>query len=107
MRRLLPALLTLSACCHLAAQSSKPPAADPAPIKVTLLGSGGGPGVNVQRYGISILVEAAGQKLLFDCGRGAYDLVRLKEFQDQHNRRYTCRRTCQALRGNVHMSSFR
>jgi ribonuclease BN (tRNA processing enzyme) len=38
---------------------------------VTLLGSGGGPRVDVRRYGISILVEAAGQKLLFDCGRGA------------------------------------
>lgn len=27
--------------------------------------------MDLQRYGISILVEAAGQKLLFDCGRGA------------------------------------
>jgi|SRR5690348_11457313 len=71
MHRLLPAFIALSSCCPLAAQSANPPAADSASIKVTLLGSGGGPGVNVQRYGISILVEAAGQKLLFDCGRGA------------------------------------
>jgi ribonuclease Z len=71
MRRLLLGLLALAACCHLTAQTQNPPAADSTPIKVTLLGSGGGPPVDVQRYGISILVEAAGQKLLFDCGRGA------------------------------------
>ena len=71
MKRLLPAFIALSACCPLAAQSANSPAADPASIKVTLLGSGGGPRVDVRRYGISILVEAAGQKLLFDCGRGA------------------------------------
>ncbi|HSR08685.1 MAG TPA: MBL fold metallo-hydrolase [Bryobacteraceae bacterium] len=40
-------------------------------IKVTILGSGGGPRPNPVRYGISILVEAEGERLLFDCGRGA------------------------------------
>ncbi|HET7697625.1 MAG TPA: MBL fold metallo-hydrolase [Vicinamibacterales bacterium] len=40
-------------------------------ITVTLLGSGGGPNPNPKRFGPSILVEAGGQTLLFDCGRGA------------------------------------
>ena len=40
-------------------------------IKVVLLGTGVGPVVNLQQYGASILVEAGGMRLLFDCGRGA------------------------------------
>src|SRR5262245_249422 len=40
------------------------------PFKVTLLGTGS-PVPSVERFGPSILVEAGGQKLLFDCGRGA------------------------------------
>jgi ribonuclease Z len=40
------------------------------PIKVTLLGTGGPP-PSMERFGPSILVEAGGLKLLFDCGRGA------------------------------------
>lgn len=39
-------------------------------IKVTLLGTGAPPPV-LQRFGPSTLVEAGGQKLLFDAGRGA------------------------------------
>ena len=39
------------------------------PIKVTLLGTGT-PILNINRFGISILVEAGGQHLLFDAGRG-------------------------------------
>ncbi|MGV3527507.1 MAG: MBL fold metallo-hydrolase [Flavisolibacter sp.] len=39
-------------------------------IKVTLLGTGA-PIPSIERFGPSILVEAGGQKLLFDCGRGA------------------------------------
>jgi ribonuclease Z len=39
-------------------------------LKVIVVGSGAGPTVNVQRYGPSILIEAGGQLLLFDCGRG-------------------------------------
>jgi ribonuclease Z len=54
--------LTLSAA---AAQS------DATMLKVIVVGSGGGPAVNVQRYGPSVLVDAEGQLLLFDCGRGA------------------------------------
>lgn len=40
------------------------------PIKITLLGTGA-PVPSVERFGPSILIEAGGQKLLFDCGRGA------------------------------------
>ncbi len=46
-------------------------------MKITILGSGGGPRPNPIRYGISILVEAEGEKLLFDCGRGA--VIRLAQ----------------------------
>jgi ribonuclease Z len=40
-------------------------------LKITLIGTGGGPIVNPRRFGISTLVEADNQRLLFDCGRGA------------------------------------
>lgn len=40
------------------------------PLKVTLLGTGA-PVPSIERFGPSILVEAGGLKLLFDCGRGA------------------------------------
>jgi ribonuclease Z len=40
------------------------------PVKITLLGTGA-PVPSIERFGPSILVEAGGQKLLFDCGRGA------------------------------------
>ena len=40
-------------------------------ITVTLLGTGAGPNPNPKRFGPSILVQAGGQTLLFDCGRGA------------------------------------
>src|SRR5262245_34904759 len=39
-------------------------------IKVTLLGTAAGPPVNLDRYEAGTLIEAANQKLLFDCGRG-------------------------------------
>ena len=47
------------------------------PIKVTLLGTAPGPPVRVGRAGISTLVEAAGQRFLFDAGYGS--LARLVE----------------------------
>jgi ribonuclease Z len=40
-------------------------------IKVILLGTGLGPPINLRQYGPSTLVEAGGQRFLFDCGRGA------------------------------------
>ena len=55
---------------------SQPPDTKTTPVdaprlKVTILGSGGGPPVNLHRFGPSILVETSlGDKLLFDCGRG-------------------------------------
>lgn len=40
-------------------------------LKIVLLGTGVGPRVDLQQYGASTLVEAGGQRFLFDCGRGA------------------------------------
>ena len=48
-----------------------PTAAASDSLKVVLLGTGAGPIVNLEQYGASTLVEAGGQRLLFDCGRGA------------------------------------
>jgi ribonuclease Z len=39
-------------------------------LRVMLVGTGT-PDVSMKRFGGSILVEAGGQKFLFDCGRGA------------------------------------
>src|SRR5690348_15701123 len=38
-------------------------------IRVTLVGTGG-PEINPTRFGYSTLIEAGGQRLLFDAGRG-------------------------------------
>lgn len=57
---LLPLFFVSISCCT-NAQSS---------IKVTLLGTGA-PVPSIERFGPSILVDAGGLKLLFDCGRGA------------------------------------
>jgi len=46
-----------------------PAAAQAQEIKVTLLGTGCPPAV-MNRFGPSILVEAGGQKFIFDTGRG-------------------------------------
>ena len=40
-------------------------------LRVVLLGTGVGPPVSLEQFGASILVEAGGERLLFDCGRGA------------------------------------
>lgn len=58
-----PAQTTPSAAAQVATQSDS--------LKVILLGTAVGPAVNLQQYGASIVVEAGGQRLLFDCGRGA------------------------------------
>ena len=65
-RALVPVALLVAAPSLLHAQ-----AAPSDSIKVVLLGTGVGPVVNLQQYGPSILVEAGGMRLLFDCGRGA------------------------------------
>ena len=43
----------------------------PNEIRVTLLGTAGGPRAFVDKAGISTLVEAGGERLLFDAGRGS------------------------------------
>lgn len=40
-------------------------------LKVIILGSGAGPRIDLQQFGPSILIEAGGERLLFDCGRGS------------------------------------
>ena len=69
-RRMLCILLLLAACAS--------PAAFAQEIKLTLLGTGT-PAPVMNRFGPSILVEAGGQKFLFDAGRGALQrLTQLK-----------------------------
>jgi ribonuclease Z len=51
--------------------AAAPPPMAPDGLRITLLGSGGGPPVNLRQFGPSTLVEAGGKRLLFDCGRGA------------------------------------
>jgi len=46
-------------------------------LKIVVLGSGAGPSADTRRYGPSVLIEAGGEKLLFDCGRAA--VIRLAE----------------------------
>ena len=73
MNKTILAAVMLLACASLRGQSPNTkttPAAGP-PLKVTILGSGSGPQVDLRRFGASILVETAGgDKLVFDCGRG-------------------------------------
>lgn len=47
----------------------------PKDIRVTLLGTGSGPRAFVDKAGISTLVEAGGERLLFDAGRGIMQRV--------------------------------
>jgi ribonuclease Z len=49
----------------------------PKTIRVTLLGTASGPPVRTNRYQMATLVEAGGERLLFDCGRGT--LLRLAQ----------------------------
>jgi len=52
-----------------AAGPYQPPPPDS--LRVVLLGSGIGPPVRLNQFGMSTLVEAGGTRLLVDCGRGA------------------------------------
>src|SRR4051794_20805207 len=72
------ALLAGGRMASLSAGHSQPPQAGAAAqesgvegLRITLLGTGGGPPVNLRQFGASTLVEAGGKRLLFDCGRGA------------------------------------
>ena len=51
--------------------TAAPQLVPPDGLRITLLGTGGGPLVNLRQFGASTLVEAGGKRLLFDCGRGA------------------------------------
>jgi ribonuclease Z len=72
-------LLEQSSHAHVirAAQSEPPRAsgiarsASPDNLKVVLIGTGVGPLVNLEQFGASTLIEAGGERFLFDCGRGA------------------------------------
>lgn len=66
------AVLLLCVCGRAGAQTA-PTVNDgvpPGAIRVTLLGTASGPRVHVGKAGISTLVEAGGERLLFDAGRG-------------------------------------
>ena len=52
----------------LSAQSSPAPSEG---LRITLLGTGSGPAVNLEQFGASTLVEAGSERFLFDSGRGA------------------------------------
>jgi ribonuclease Z len=54
-----------------ASSTLQSPATSKQELRVTLVGTGGGPGVNPQRFGISTLVDAGSTRLLFDCGRAS------------------------------------
>jgi len=69
-------VVTLAGVLFTASVSTQPtsPAAgqsESGNLRVILLGSGGGPAPNPQRFGISTLVVAGSEKLMFDCGRAA------------------------------------
>ena len=65
---LLVGLLVIAA--HGTMRSQEPAAqTDDSLLKVTLLGTASGPVANAQRLGISTLVTAGSETLLFDCGR--------------------------------------
>ena len=78
-------ILRIALAAALAVTALLPAAAQGQEIKVTLLGTGCPPPV-MNRFGPSTLVEAGGQKFLFDAGRGA--LQRLTQirvrWQDVH-----------------------
>lgn len=68
---LLPSAGRAGGIAQAQAVSRSPATAPSDSLKVVLLGTGAGPLVNLQQYGTSTLVEAGGQRFLFDCGRGA------------------------------------
>ncbi len=62
-------LLTWVGSGHLGVRQTPFPSGDPA-IRVTLLGTASGPTFDAERLGISTLVDAGPERLLFDAGRG-------------------------------------
>jgi ribonuclease Z len=81
MRRSFLVAALLAGALFLAGQTPAARTAGPAavPIKVVIIGSGGGPAVDLKRFGPGILIEtASGDRFLFDCGRGFAE--RLEEY---------------------------
>ena len=72
-RRQVPLIVLFLSLCMLANISA---ATGHDEMRVTLLGTGT-PFPNAERFGSAILVEVAGKKLLFDCGRGV--VIRLSQ----------------------------
>ena len=70
IRGLLVVLLTGLAGAAAAQAPAPRPVVPPNEIRVTLLGTASGPRVHPGKAGISTLVEAGGERLLFDAGRG-------------------------------------
>jgi ribonuclease Z len=62
-------LLLLTVADHRVRSQDPPPATADTTIRVVLLGTAGGPTFSAQRLGISTLVEAGPERLLFDAGR--------------------------------------
>ena len=63
------AMLAALVCVSFGALATGEESSVAVPIKVTFLGTGT-PVPNPRQFGQSILIEAAGERLLFDCGRG-------------------------------------
>ena len=87
------ALLAPILRCHFASLPASRPAstqhtAPPVPsdgLRVTLFAAAGaGPPVNLKQFGASTLVEAGGERFLFDCGRGT--TVRLTQRESRSAR---------------------
>lgn len=62
-------VLALTAPARAEAQAPQPPGGEPT-IRVMLLGTAPGPTFDAERLGISTLIEAGSETLLFDAGRG-------------------------------------
>jgi ribonuclease Z len=62
-------LLSMAPPAAIHAQEAIAPTADSS-FRIVLLGTRSGPSMDAQRLGISTLILAGPEKLLFDCGRG-------------------------------------
>ena len=64
------AAIAMGASTRTAGISQRKETAKPA-MRVVLVGTGGGPAVDPQHFGISTLIDAGATRLLFDCGRAS------------------------------------
>jgi ribonuclease Z len=70
IRSILAVILALITFNRAVESQERVTSANEANLNVILLGTAGGPTINTDRVGISTLVLAGPEKLLFDCGRG-------------------------------------